>query len=94
MLEQSPKTEQVRNTLQEPCCPVYTPTSYMLLLAALDNGWKIIKMELAPSWDQYGLIYLISLKHQYQKHTQLSILPKNPTIEKLLRERNLLCALG
>jgi hypothetical protein len=49
---------------------------------------------LVPSWDQYGLIYLISLKHQYQKHTQRVILPKNPTNEKLLHERTLLGALG
>jgi hypothetical protein len=85
--------EQIWANVQEPRCPVYMPTSDMLLLSALGNGWKIIKIELAPSWDQYGLVYLVSLIHQYQKHTQLLIMPMKPAVEKLIHERTLLGAL-
>ncbi len=78
------KMENVWNTFQEPRCPAYLPNSYMLLLSALDQGWKVIKVELAPSWDQYGFIYLITLKRQSLQHAQQLILPKNSTVENLI----------
>jgi hypothetical protein len=78
--------ENVWNTFQEPRCSVYLPNSYMLLLSALDQGWKAIKVELAPSWDQYGFVYLVSLKRQSHPHIQQLILPHNALIENLLQE--------
>ena len=80
------KMENVWNTFQEPRCAAYLPNSYMLLLSALDQGWKVIKVELAPSWDQYGFIYLVTLKRQPQTRTQQLILPHNALVENLLQE--------
>jgi len=80
------KMENVWNTFQEPRCSVYLPNSYMLLLSALDQGWKVIKVELAPSWDQYGFIYLVTLKRSAHFHAQQLILPHNSMVEELLRE--------
>ena len=80
------KMENVWNTFQEPRCPAFLPNSYMLLLSALDQGWKVIKVELAPSWDQYGFIYLVTLKRQSHQHTQQLILPHNALVENLLQE--------
>lgn len=84
MFEQTYKAEQVWNTVQEPRCPVYLPTSYMLFLSALDNGWQVESIELAPSWDQYGFIYLVTLRRHSHKFSQKIILPKNPIVEHLL----------
>jgi hypothetical protein len=83
------RMDTVWNTFQEPRCPAYLPNSYMLLLSALDQGWKVSKVELAPSWDQYGSIYLITLKHQSHQHFQQLILPKNSTVESLLHNYGL-----
>jgi hypothetical protein len=80
------KMENVWNTFQEPRCPAYLPNSYMLLLSALDQGWKVVKVELAPSLDQYGFIYLVTLKRQFHPHTQQLILPNNSLVENLLSE--------
>ena len=84
MLEQTYKAEQVWNTVQEPRCPVYMPTGYMLLLSALDKGWQIESVELTPSWDQYGFVYLVTLRRPSHKYSQQIILPKNPVVEYLL----------
>jgi hypothetical protein len=80
------RMENVWDTFQEPRCPAYLPNSYMLLLSALDQGWKVIKIELSPSWDQYGFIYLVSLKHQSHLHSRQLILPNNALVETLLQE--------
>ena len=79
------RMENVWNTFQEPRCPAYLPNSYMLLLSALDQGWKVVKVELAPSLDQYGFIYLVTLKRQFHSHTQQLILPNNSLVENLLQ---------
>jgi len=84
MLEQTNRAEQVWNTVQKPRCPAYMPTGYMLLLSALDKGWQIENIELAPSWDQYGFIYLVTLCHYSDKFSQQLILAKDPVVEYLL----------
>jgi hypothetical protein len=80
------KMENVWNTFQEPRTSAFLPNSYMLLLSALDQGWNVIKVELAPSWDQYGFIYLVTLKRQSHLHTQQLILPHNALVKNLLQE--------
>ncbi len=80
------KMENVWNALQEPRCATYLPNSYMLLLSAMDQGWKVRKVELVPSWDQYGFIYLVSLNRPSLKDTKQLILPDNPLVAKLLQE--------
>lgn len=80
------RMQNVWNIFQEPRCSVYFPNSYMLLLSALDQGWKVSKVELAPSWDQYGLIYLVTLKRRSHDRTQQLILPHNSLVESLLQE--------
>ena len=80
------KMENVWNTFQEPRCSAYLPNSYMLLLSALDQGWKVIKAELVPSWDQHGFIYLVTLKRQSHQHTQQLILPQNSLVANILQE--------
>ena len=78
--------ETVWNTFQEPRCSAYLPNSYMLLLSALDQGWQVSKTELAPSWDQNGFIYLVTLKRQSLPHTQQLIMPQNALVANLLQE--------
>ena len=80
------KMENIWDTFQEPRCPAYLPNSYMLLLSALDQGWKVMKVELAPSWDQNGFIYLVTLKRPTHTRAQQVILPHNALVEALLQE--------
>lgn len=83
MLEPS-NIEKGSSTKQEAGYPSYLPSGTMLLLSAIHKGWKIRKIELSPSWDQYGFIYLVTLSLPSSKYRQQIILPKNPMIEDLL----------
>jgi hypothetical protein len=80
------KMENAWDAIQEPRCAAYLPNSYMLLLSALDQGWKVMKVELTPSWDQYGFIYVVTLKRPFNPHTQQLILPQNSLIADLLHK--------
>jgi hypothetical protein len=86
MLEQTYILGQAWNAFREPSFPAYTPTGSMLLLSALNKGWQITHIELAPSWDQHGFIYQVTLRYPANKYSQQIILPKNPMIEDLLSE--------
>jgi|YNPBryBLVA2012_1023415.scaffolds.fasta_scaffold06231_5 hypothetical protein len=77
---------QMWMTAQEPRVASFVPNSYLLLLSALDNGWRIQKVELRPSWDQHGLVYLVSLYLYTSDHTQEILLPRTPLVESFLEE--------
>ncbi len=86
MLEHALTSERIWATMQELPSQSYTP--YLLLLSAIDNGWQVDRIELAPSWDQHGFIYLVALSSPLQKHHQQLILPKNAIVESLLFEQS------
>jgi hypothetical protein len=85
MLDQIIHRNQMWTTLQEPRTPAYVPNSYLLLLSALDSGWQISNVELASSWDQHGLIYLVTLNKDRNLPQEI-ILPKNALVASLLDE--------
>ena len=80
------KMETVWNSVQEPRSFAQLPASYMLLLSALDQGWKITHVESVPSWDQHGFVFLVSLQTGLNMNTSELILPHNRWIEDLLRD--------
>jgi hypothetical protein len=76
--------KQIWNTLQEPRCVSPLPSGYLLLLSALDQGWKVSRLEIQPSWDQHGFVYLIGLWHPVLRRRQKVVLPETPQVEMLL----------
>jgi hypothetical protein len=86
MLDRSSKLTQMWTPVEEPRAPAYAPSSYLLLLTALKDGWRIHRVEMTPSWDQFGFIYLVTLRHGQTDYAQQLILPKNGLIEGLLAE--------
>ncbi len=86
MLGESIRTEQMWMTVQQPRLASFVPNSYLLLLSALDSGWTIQKIALLPSWDQHGMIYLVTLGRSGQEQTQQLILPQNSLVDTLLAE--------
>ncbi len=73
-------------TTQQPRVSSYVPNSYLLLLSALDNGWRIQNVQLRPSWDQHGMVYLVSIYLYAPERTQEIILPRVPLVDKFLEE--------
>jgi hypothetical protein len=84
MLNKIVQSAQMWTTIQEPRVASYVPNSYLLLLSALDNGWQVESIELAPSWDQHGFVYLVTLQLHSHKFSHQLILPKNDVVESLL----------
>ena len=78
------QTVQMWTTIPETQIDSYAPNTYLRLLSALDNGWHIGKVELAPSWDQHGFVYLVTLHLHTSALSQQLIIPKNPLVENLL----------
>jgi len=86
MIDKPIELSQMWMTLQAPRTASFVPNAYLLLLSAMDNGWRLIKAELLPSWDQHGFIYRVTLSLFATDHTQQLILPKNPLVDTLLDE--------
>jgi hypothetical protein len=63
----------------------YIPSPFFLLLA-IENGWKIAKIELVPSEDQLSLVYLVTLKSESSQPDQKVIFPTNALVKKILTE--------
>jgi hypothetical protein len=88
MLNTTIQPAQMWTTIQEPIIASSVPNSYLLVLSAMDNGWHIGKVELVPSWDQHGLVYLVTLHLYTSEHSQQLIVPKNPFMDSLLDNYN------
>ena len=70
---------------QEAHCDTYIP-SPLLLVLILENGWKVVNIDLAPSQDQLGFVYLVTLKSDSRQQYQQLMLPRTTLIEKILEE--------
>jgi hypothetical protein len=74
-----------RKNEQEPRWTTYLPSPLILQLV-LENGWYITRIELAPSEDQHGLVYLVTFRSDSCQQDQQMVLPRNPLIQKILEE--------
>ena len=70
---------------QEPRLNTYIPSPFFLLLA-IENGWKVARIELIPSEEQLSLVYLVTLKSESSQPDQKVILPTNALVKKILTE--------
>ena len=70
---------------QEPRWNTYIPSPFFLLLA-IENGWKVARIELAPSEDQHSLVYIVTNKSESSQLDQKVALPSNALVKKILAE--------
>ena len=64
------------------------PSSTNLLHNARLAGWRLSHVELVPSWDQYGFVYLVTIRGVLPGQWQRLVLPKNNQVEQLLDSFN------
>ena len=83
MTKQYPNREIGRNA----GFTTYLP-SPLLLQLVIENGWKVVKTELASSEDQTGLVYLVTFKSKTGLQNHRLILPRTPLIQKILDEHS------
>ncbi len=63
----------------------YIPSA-LLLLMAIDNGWDIVKAQPVARWENYGPVYLVTVKCVSGGDEQKLVIPKNALIEKILEQ--------
>lgn len=80
------KKENSQRINQEPRWTTYLPSPLILQLV-IENGWKVVKIELAPSEDQLGLVYLVTLRSAACQQDQQLVLPRNALVQKILEEQ-------
>ncbi len=85
LAETTQKPGTVWKTAQEPEYKTYIP-SLLMLIMALDNGWDITRIELEPSNDQYGFIYLVTVKCRSNGQFQKLIVPRSALAEKVFEQ--------
>lgn len=77
--------DHIWNKLQEPVRPSAKPADYLLLLSAIDEGWKILEAThyITPN-SQRGGQYLITLFHTTKPLTQSILVNHNPDLAAVL----------
>jgi hypothetical protein len=60
--------------------------SPLLLLMAMDNGWKILQAEAMVARDQSGPTYRVTMRRLADGQTQMVNVPKIPLIQKILEQ--------
>ncbi len=60
--------------------------SPLLLLMAMDNGWKILQAEATEGRDQSGLTYRVTMRRLADGQTQKVNVPNIPLILKILEQ--------
>jgi hypothetical protein len=58
----------------------------MLLLSALDKGWRIVDVELTLAKDRSGLLYIITMQHPASSVHREMILPCTALTENVLTD--------
>jgi hypothetical protein len=79
------KRENTWGIGQEARWTTYLPSPLILQLF-LENGWKIARIELVPSEDQLGLVYLVTLQSDSRQPNRQVVLPRNSLVEKILED--------
>jgi hypothetical protein len=79
------------NRLQEPIHPTQLPQEYLLLLAALDIGWKNAGPVRLLRINEYSgdYAYLFNLEHEKLSQTIQLVVPAAPVVHNYLCEEGL-----
>jgi hypothetical protein len=81
-------TDHVWNKLQEPARPAGRPADYLLLLSALDEGWKILEAaRLVPFNDfLHGGSYILTIFHPIRLVIRQIVVTPTPELDALLKD--------
>lgn len=83
-------TDHLWNKLQEPACPAAKPADYLLLLSALDEGWKILETSRLVPFNNFGRsgAYMLTLFHPRRPLTRQIVVACNPEVDILLKDED------
>lgn len=81
-------TDHVWNKLQEPACPTGKPADHLLLLSALDEGWKILETARLVPFNDFlrGGSYMLTLFHPIRLLVRQIVVARTPELDSLLKD--------
>jgi hypothetical protein len=63
----------------------YIPSA-LLLLMAIDNGWDIVKAQPVERWENYGPVYLITVRCNSGGEEHNLVIPRSSLVDKILEQ--------
>lgn len=83
-------TDHIWNKLQEPACPAGKPADYLLLLSALDEGWKILETARLVPFNDFlrGGSYMLTLFHPVRLVVRQIVVARSPEVDHLLKDED------
>lgn len=83
-------SDHVWNKLQEPARPAGKPADYLLLLSALDEGWKILETARLVQFNDFlrGGSYMLTLFHPIRLVVRQIIVARTAELDILLKDED------
>ena len=63
----------------------YVPSA-LLLLMAIDNGWEIVKVQPVTRWENYGPVYLMTVRCNTGGGDQKLVIPRSTLVDKIIEQ--------
>lgn len=63
----------------------YVPSA-LLLLMAIDNGWEIVKVQPVASWENYGPVYLMTVRCNSGGGDQKLVIPRSALVDTIINQ--------
>jgi hypothetical protein len=82
--------DHVWNKLQEPARPAGKPADYLLLLSALDEGWKILETARLVPFNDFlrGGSYMLTIFHPVRLLVRQIVVARTPELDTLLKDED------
>lgn len=83
-------SDHVWNKLQEPACPAGKPADYLLLLSALDEGWKILETARLVPFNDFlrGGSYMLTIFHPIRLVVRQIVVARTAEVDVLLKDED------
>jgi len=83
-------SDHVWNKLQEPARPAGKPADYLLLLSALDEGWKILETARLVPFNDFlrGGSYMLTIFHPIRLVVRQIVVARSAEVDVLLKDED------
>jgi hypothetical protein len=83
-------SDHVWNKLQEPARPAGKPADYLLLLSALDEGWKILETARLVPFNDFlrGGSYMLTIFHPIRLVVRQIVVARSAEVDALLKDED------
>lgn len=83
-------SDHVWNKLQEPARPAGKPADYLLLLSALDEGWKILETARLVPFNDFlrGGSYMLTIFHPIRLVVRQIVVARSAEVDMLLKDED------